>query len=273
MASRAIDKMHIVHARRAGRHAGEAGQAAVDMLHGQRIGGPVLFEHLLDEIDTSARAIELVAEQHEGRAGRGAKAAMDAGAQNFLGLRRRRILQLRRRKNASACLEFRPHAAAAPECHRDRTASFSRRDKAGERRRLRLEHRNFRPHFAGARIKVAWPPPCCAIASRMSPAAASGARIEREPHQAARPVEQGLGGIRAGNGLGDLRSSRGRHRNFPDDFITRLGERRDVADRAPERLRRRGIEPLRPARKVSAWLRAARSARRRRARNLRAAGR
>ena len=68
------------------------------MFHGQRIGGPVVFEHVLNEIDSPARAIEFVAEQHEGRAGRGAKAAMDAGAENFLSLRRRRIFKLFGRK-------------------------------------------------------------------------------------------------------------------------------------------------------------------------------
>src|ERR1019366_3387585 len=87
MASRPIDKMHVVDARRAGRHAGKAGQTAVDMFHGQRIGGPVFFEHVLDKIDASARRIEFVAKQHEGRAGRRAKAAMDAGAENFFRLR------------------------------------------------------------------------------------------------------------------------------------------------------------------------------------------
>ena len=95
MASRPIDKMHIVHAGRAGRHAGEARKTAVDVLDGQRVGGPVLFEHVLDKVDASARRIEFVAKQHEGRAGRVAEAAMDAGAENFLRLRRRRIFELR----------------------------------------------------------------------------------------------------------------------------------------------------------------------------------
>ena len=61
MVSRPIDKMHIVDARRARCHASEAGKTAVDMFHGQRIGGPVVFEHVLNEVDSSARAIEFVA--------------------------------------------------------------------------------------------------------------------------------------------------------------------------------------------------------------------
>jgi hypothetical protein len=98
MASRPIDKMHIVHPRWAGRHAGEARKTTVDVFDGQRIGGPVLFEHILDKIDASARTIEFVAKQHEGRAGRVAEAAMDAGAKDFLRRRRRRIFELRGRK-------------------------------------------------------------------------------------------------------------------------------------------------------------------------------
>src|SRR6185312_1742294 len=92
MAARMIDEMPEMHARRAGRHAGEAGEAAIDMPH-MRIHDGLLgmLEHVLDQIDAAARRIELVAEQHIGRAGRGAKAAMhafadDAGAFGRLGI-------------------------------------------------------------------------------------------------------------------------------------------------------------------------------------------
>ena len=40
------------------------------------------FEHLLDQIDAAARAVEFVAEQLIGRAGRGAEAAVHAFAQD-----------------------------------------------------------------------------------------------------------------------------------------------------------------------------------------------
>src|SRR5579885_2279246 len=98
IAPRAVDQMHVVHARRAGRHAREAGKAPVDMLNGNGVGRPLLFEHILDEVDSPARTIELVAKQHKGRAGRGAKAAVNAGAQNLVGLRDVRIFELRGRK-------------------------------------------------------------------------------------------------------------------------------------------------------------------------------
>src|SRR4030095_717375 len=77
--------MHVVHARRTGGHAGEAGETAVNVLDHFSRRRPVLFQHLLDEIDPAARAIEFVAEQHVGRTGRGTEAAMHAGAQNLVG--------------------------------------------------------------------------------------------------------------------------------------------------------------------------------------------
>src|SRR5579863_7236345 len=49
------------------------------------VGGAVLLQHLLDEIDSAARAIELVAEQDIGRTGRGAEPAMHALAQDGVG--------------------------------------------------------------------------------------------------------------------------------------------------------------------------------------------
>ena len=51
------------------------------------------LEQVLDEIDAPARAIALVAERHIGRAGRGAEAAMHAGAQDAFEFARVRIGQ------------------------------------------------------------------------------------------------------------------------------------------------------------------------------------
>ena len=65
----------------------------------------------------------------------------------------------------------------------------------------------------------------------------AGARIEREPDQAARPIEQGFSVMRAGNRLGDFWSGGWRHGNFPDDFFARVGERLDIADGPPKLLR------------------------------------
>ena len=77
------------HARRAGGFAVAAGQAAVEVqlrLARRRRA----FEHLLDQVDAAARAVEFVAEELVGRAGGGAEAAMHALAQDALRRRRRR---------------------------------------------------------------------------------------------------------------------------------------------------------------------------------------
>ena len=90
-----VDQMHVVHAGRACGHAGEAGQAAIDMAdHFLGCGTPGL-QHVLDEIDAAARAIEFIAEQDEGGAGRGAEAAMHAGSQDLVGNRGIGVAQLR----------------------------------------------------------------------------------------------------------------------------------------------------------------------------------
>src|SRR5918993_993111 len=94
VASRMIDEVHVVDARRAGRHAREAGQAAVDMLHDLRSRGLSALQHVLDEVDAPARAVELVAEQQIGRAGRGTESAVDTGPENLLRTRHGGVLQL-----------------------------------------------------------------------------------------------------------------------------------------------------------------------------------
>ena len=102
---------------------------------------PVLLQHLLDQIDAPARAIELVAEQHIGRTGRGAEAAMHAGAQDLVGLGDVGIGQLGQRKfglhaalprSSPAAVEdvFRIEAVAHPLAR----ARASPRPAAGTRR-------------------------------------------------------------------------------------------------------------------------------------------
>ena len=84
------------------------------------VGGAAVFEHLLDEVDAPARAVEFVAEQHEGRAGRGAKAAMHAFAQDRLGFGEAGIGELGERK-MRLHLKPPPASARARECRTDRT--------------------------------------------------------------------------------------------------------------------------------------------------------
>ena len=80
-----VDQPAVLHARRTRRLAAAAGEAAVEMqlrLRGDRRA----LEHLLDQVDAPARAVELVAEQLVRRAGRRAEAAMHARAQDGVGL-------------------------------------------------------------------------------------------------------------------------------------------------------------------------------------------
>ncbi len=92
-----IDEMHVVDAGRTRGGAGEAGQTAVDMRHRFGVGRPAVLQHVLDEIDAAARAIELVAERHIGGTGGGAETAMHAFAQDGLGFGHMRIGELRGR--------------------------------------------------------------------------------------------------------------------------------------------------------------------------------
>ena len=110
MGAGVIDQMHVVDARRTGRHAGQAGQAAVDVLDDLAARRLALFQHVLDEIDAPARGIVFVSEQQIGRAGRGAKAAMHAGPQDLVGLRNGGIGELG--EENEVCMSIRPPTSA-----------------------------------------------------------------------------------------------------------------------------------------------------------------
>ena len=90
-----VDEVHVVHARRTCRHAGQARQAAIDVQDDLCRRRTVVLQHVLDEVDAPARRIELVAVEHIGRTGRGAEAAMHAGAQDLFRFRDIRIGELR----------------------------------------------------------------------------------------------------------------------------------------------------------------------------------
>src|SRR5262249_39094175 len=80
-----VGEAAVLHARRTGRLARTAGEAAVEV-HPRLLAGRRALEHLLDEGDAPARAVELVAEQLVGQARRGAETAMHALAQDRVGL-------------------------------------------------------------------------------------------------------------------------------------------------------------------------------------------
>ena len=94
-----VDQMAVFHAAGAGGFAVAAGQAAVQVLLGFA-GGLGAFQHLLDQINAPARAVQLVAQQLVGGAGGSAKAAVHAVAHNGLGgLAVGRVLVLRRKRD------------------------------------------------------------------------------------------------------------------------------------------------------------------------------
>ena len=77
-----VGEMEIVDVDGAGRHAGVAGQARIDMADRLRIGPAALLQHRPDQVDPPARRLVLVPGQHIGRAHRRAEAVMHAGPQD-----------------------------------------------------------------------------------------------------------------------------------------------------------------------------------------------
>ena len=92
--SRAVDQMDIVHLHRAGRHAGQARKAAVEVRDGFGIGRATFFEHRADEIDAPARRFILIARKHIRGARVRAEPVMHARLQDPVGLCDLRIAQL-----------------------------------------------------------------------------------------------------------------------------------------------------------------------------------
>src|SRR4030095_8638119 len=80
-----VEQAAVVDAGRAGGLARAAGEAAVEVELGLD-GRLCALEHLLDEIDPPARAVELVPEDLVGGAGGRAEAAVDALAQDRVGV-------------------------------------------------------------------------------------------------------------------------------------------------------------------------------------------
>jgi hypothetical protein len=89
-----VDEMRVVDLHGARRHARQAGQAAIEMMHRFGVGRTALFQHGADQIDAAARRVVLVAGQHIGRAGRGAEAVVHAGFQDAVGLGDLRLCEL-----------------------------------------------------------------------------------------------------------------------------------------------------------------------------------
>ena len=80
-----VEQASVLHARRARRLAIAAREAAVEVQLGL-LRDRLALEHLLDEVDASARPVELVAQELVRRARRRAEAAVHARAQDRVGL-------------------------------------------------------------------------------------------------------------------------------------------------------------------------------------------
>ena len=80
-----IEHAAVLHARRTGRLAGAAGQTAIQV-QPRPGGGAIALEHLFDEIQPATRAIELIAQDLVGRAGRRTEATVHTAAQQRGGL-------------------------------------------------------------------------------------------------------------------------------------------------------------------------------------------
>ncbi len=91
-----IDQMHVMDTGWTGGHAAETGETAIDMGDDRLGRRAAAFEHVLDQIDAAARAVQFVAAQQIGRTGCRTEAAMNAVAQDLVRLGDIRIGQLRK---------------------------------------------------------------------------------------------------------------------------------------------------------------------------------
>ena len=99
VSARDIDQVRIINLDRARGHAGQARQAAVEMVDCLGVRHSALLQHRANKIDAPARRVVLITEQHVGRTGRCAEAVMDAGFQDAVGLGNRRPRKLFERKS------------------------------------------------------------------------------------------------------------------------------------------------------------------------------
>ena len=170
--ARLVDEAHVVHARGAGGHAGEAGEAAVDVRRHLLRCRLVVLQHVLDQVDSSARRIELVAEFQIGRAGGEAEAAMHAAPQDLIRFLDVGIGELLERERG---LHLQTPAVIRPGFRMPRGSnwSLSRRDSAASAAGCGSKGGTAARSAELPRISVAWPPPAAATAMRISRASPS----------------------------------------------------------------------------------------------------
>ncbi len=79
-----VNQMLIVHVRRTGRHAAEAGEACIEMVHSFSARLISRFQHFLDQINPTARARSFVSGYEIGRASRQTEAAVNTIAKRLI---------------------------------------------------------------------------------------------------------------------------------------------------------------------------------------------
>src|SRR5207248_6740195 len=140
-------------------------------------GRPLVLQHVLDEVDAPARGIELVAEEHIGRTGRGAEAAVHAAAYDFFRFGSIGIGEL---GQGEGCLQNGLSAELHTPAHiRPRLStplgsklSLTRRVNAASAGSWGSNTPTAARNATGARTSVAWPP-SAAVARRIRRAPAS----------------------------------------------------------------------------------------------------
>ena len=158
----------------------------VERLDVMRVGRAAGLQQFLYQIDAAARAVALVAADHIGRAGRGAEAAMHAGAQDLF-----QDSAVCGSASCAAekwvCIRYRVHAAGIERGRAGRGSPLTPRVICSERRATAAEHIDAGASSSSARIS--WRGRQSAPAPR-APRRGRLGRVGREPHEAAALVEQ-----------------------------------------------------------------------------------
>src|SRR5262245_51592180 len=129
---------------------------------------PSVLQHILDQVDAAARAVELVAERDIGRTGRRAETAMHASAQDLLGFRHVRIGELAKGEGGLH-QPIRPGLRMALGSN----SAFSRAESAASDGGCGSNTGTAVRTAGEARTSVAWPPPCARTIRRTRSASAS----------------------------------------------------------------------------------------------------
>src|SRR5580658_8871703 len=90
-----VDEVHVVDLGAAGRHACEARQAGVEVLHRCGIRGIRLRQHGANQIDASARRLVLIMRDYIGGTCRGTESEVIASLYDAIGLSKRGVCELR----------------------------------------------------------------------------------------------------------------------------------------------------------------------------------